>query len=299
MSLRVRRHASWAAAAVLWATPMTVPAALAQTDPAPAVPAPAKAPGEGCAKGRRVQVKPQELKKKVRGATSRTELKQLLGSLGMNIEWNGLSCSKKEEEEPPSVVLDVFKARIVSAEQQDLVVQARGRVCEEAQLLSGVVLHPLEGKDTHCAIDMPFLPGLPDTYHRKTVFGFENLIDPVRQVFKVDSQREDSRNTYFELSYWEAQDGELRHIFSISTGEHMGFMNGVSTAKVTAQGAGFPRQLLIKESSRTCGNFVDMPSGESVYTSDCTEVLNEQLQCYQRDPKTGRAGYAECQRSPY
>jgi hypothetical protein len=243
-------------------------------------------------------VKPPELKKKVRGATSRTELKRLLGSLGMNTEWNGLSCSKKEEEEPPSVVLDVFKARLVSAEQQDLVVQARGQVCEEARLLSGVVLHPLEGKDTYCAMDMPFLPGLPDTYHRKTVFGFENLTDPVRQVFKVDSEREDSRNNYFELSYWEAQDGELRSIFTLPTGEHRGFVNEVSTAKVTVQGTGFPRQLLIEESSRSCGKFVDMPSGDSVYTSDCTEVSNEKRECYQRDPRTGRAGYAECRNSP-
>jgi hypothetical protein len=63
------RHASWAAAAVLLATPFTVPGAFAQTVPTPAAPAPAKAPEEGCARGRRVQVKPQELKKKVRAAT--------------------------------------------------------------------------------------------------------------------------------------------------------------------------------------------------------------------------------------
>jgi len=196
MTLRPHRPAPWATAAVLLATVFTVPGALAQ------------APEEACAKGRRVQVKPQELKKKVRGATSREELKKLLDALGMTVDWSGLSCT---QEVVPSVVLDVFKARLVSAEQQDLVVQARGSVCEGVRLLSGVVLYPLAGKDTWC----------------------------------------------------------------------------------------FPRQLLIKESTTECGKFVDMPSGDSVYTSGCTEVSNEQRQCYQRDPWSGRIAYAECPSSPY
>jgi hypothetical protein len=284
MTLRSHRLAPWATAAVLLATVVTVPSALAQ------------APEEACAKGRRVQVKPQELKKKVRGATSREELKKLLDALGMTVDWSGLSCT---QEAAPSVVLDVFKARLVSAEQQDLVVQARGSVCEGVQLLSGVVLHPLAGKDTWCAIAMPFLPGLPGEYHRKTVFGFVNLTDPVRQVFKVDSEEEHPRNTSVDLSYWEVQQGELRSIFGITSNVYSGFTHGASIAKVTPQGTDFPRQLLIKESTTECGKFVEMPSGDSVYTGDCTEVSNEQRQCYQRDPRSGRTAYAECPSSPY
>jgi hypothetical protein len=259
--------------------------------PAPGTPSGASAPEPSCARGRRVQVKPQELKKKVRAATSGAELKALLEPLGMNTEWIQDECTKREQ---PSVVLDVFRARIMSADAQDFVLQARGRVCESVSLLDGVVLHPLEGKDTFCAIGMPFLPGVPDAYHRSITFGFENLTDPVRQVFRVESTREDPRNTYGELSYWEAQGGELRSIFSIESGEHMGFQNAASSVKVTARGSGFPRELHIQESSRSCGRFVDMPSGHTSYTSDCTEAVNEVRQCYQRASPGDSGRYGEC-----
>lgn len=299
---RTRPHARSLATVALLAAAVATPdsfagpptSAATGTDagvPAPGSPSGPPAPEAGCARGRRVQVKPQELKKKVRAASSAAELKTLLAPLGMTTEWMKDECTKTEK---PSVVLDVFRARIVSADAQDFVFQARGDVCASLQVLDGVVLHPLEGQDTFCAIPMPFLPRVPDNFHRSTTFGFENLTDPVRQVFKVESKREDSRNTYEELSYWEAQGGELRSIFFIESGEHMGFENAVSSVKVTVRGSGFPRELRLEEESRSCGRFVDMPSGDTVHTTDCTEASNEQRLCYRRASPGGPGTYEKC-----
>jgi hypothetical protein len=281
MAPQTRHPSRWIAIAALLTAGVPLPEALAQ-------------PPASCPKGRRVQVKPQELKKKVRKAASAAELETLLEPLGMTTEWRKEACTQKDK---PSVVLDVFRARLFSAEKQDLVLQARGEVCAQGlvALLDGVVLHPLEGQDTFCAIDIPFLPGVLNNFHGKTVFGFEKLTDPVRQVFRVDSATVDARNTTEELSYWEVQEGELRSIFSMMTsGEHLGFVNSAASAKVTVQGSRFPRELHIQESTRSCGRFVDMPSGESVYSQDCTEASNELRLCYQRAPNGPHSAYTEC-----
>ena len=247
-----------------------------------------------CAKGLRVRVKPPELKTKVRTARSSVDLKALLAPLGITTEWMRSTCT-----EAPSVVLDVFQARIVSADTRDFVLQARGMVCGDTRLLDGVVLHPLEEPDTFCAIDMPFLPGMPDAYQVRTTFGLETLTDPVRQVFRVESKTSDSRNETESLEYWEAYDGELHLLFIIPTkNEHMGFVNSVSSAKVTVGGSGFPRELLIEESVRNCGRFIDLPSGERALTNDCTEATNEARWCFQRAPSGGAGGYRVCPPSP-
>ena len=157
----------------------------------------------------------------------------------------------------------------------------------------GAVLHPLAEADTFCAIDMPFLPGEPDGFHQST-FGFEHLTDPVRQVFKVKLQRADSRNSEDTLEYWEAQEGELRSLFSISSGESIGFMGGVSSAEVTLEG-GYPRVLRIDESSEACGRFVDLPSGATSYEGGCTKAENTARWCYQPVKENqGHFVYAPC-----
>jgi hypothetical protein len=273
------------ATAAAWAaTLLTAVSALAEPPP--------PKQEERCLKGLLVRVKPQEQKKKFRKATTPAEAKALLEPLGLLTNWANdiATCPADTRTE---LALDVFKARIVSASTEDFVLQARGTVCDR-RILVGTVLHPLAGTDTFCALPLPFLPGEPTEYDRGTTFGFEHLTDPVRQVFKVESQREDGRNSEHTLEYWEAQEGELRSLFSISSGESIGFIGGVSSAEVSVEGS-YPRVLRIDESSESCGRFVDLPSGATSYTTGCTRAENSARWCYQPvKDKPGQFTYAPC-----
>lgn len=256
---------------------------------AEAPPSPSK---DACPSGSRVVVEPQELKKQVRASETTDGLRKVLRPLGLDAAWGQLECLKKEG--PTSAQLDVFRARIVSADAQDFVLQARGQLCEGMKLLAGVVLHPLGEKNTFCAIPMEFLPDATESESRRVVFSFVNLTDPVRQVFKVEMTETDARNEDETLSYWEAQEGRLRSIFTIKSTSHMGFVHGGTDVKVTPVGDTFPRVLEIKESSTNCGRFTDMPSGESVYDSSCTRAANEARMCYRRKSPGAPGSYDEC-----
>jgi hypothetical protein len=227
-------------------------------------------------------VKPQAQKKKFRAATSFTEFKELLAPVGMPTDWlkDDFTCSPPDTTQ---VTLDVFRARLVSADKEDFVLQARGEVCGN-MILVGTLLHPLAEADTFCSIDLAFLPGRAP-YNSTITFGFENLTDPVRQVFKVnDAGMPDGRNPAQDLSYWEVQGGKLRSIFSITTSfETAGSpIFSSSSAEVTVVGSTFPRELKIDESSASCGGTVEMPSGAQVTKTGCTEASNAQRMCYQR-----------------
>lgn len=248
--------------------------------PAPPPSAPPAPVDASCPKGHRVQVDPQEMKKKIRAATSPALLKPLLERLGMNTEFMKLDC---ERAEPLSVVLDIFRARIVSADTRDFVLQTRGDICE-GQLLSGVVLHPLDDKGHFCAIKLSFLPDVLSGQESRhsTTFGFENLTDPVRQVFRVDDGESESHGEQSDLSYWEAQNGELNSIFSAHS------QNGVSAAQngwytealvstVEVVGKDFPRKLRLEESASNCQP-VTLPSGEAV--QQCAESKHTKTLCY-------------------
>ncbi|MHA7632797.1 hypothetical protein [Corallococcus sp. M7] len=275
-------------AAVLLAVLCTTPASAEEP---PSSTPPSKVAQDACPPALRVVVEPQELKKQVRAAKTTAGLRKLLHPLELDSAWERMECLK--EEGPASAQLDIFRARILSADAQDFVLQARGQLCDGLKLLDGVVLHPLSGKNTFCAIPMEFLPGVVESQAFRVVFSFENLTDPVRQVFRVEKTDADSRNEYQTLSYWEAQEGSLRSIFTIESGTHMGFVHGSTEVKVTPVGDAFPRILQIKESSRDCGTFIDMPSGESVYDSSCTDVENEVRMCYRKSPGAP-GGYDGC-----
>ncbi|MBZ4333138.1 hypothetical protein [Corallococcus sp. AS-1-12] len=270
-------------------------AILATTPAAAEAPAssslPSKVSQDACPPALRVVVDPQELKKQVRAAKTTAGLRKLLHPLGLDSPWERQECLK--EEGPASAQLDVFRARILSADAQDFVLQVRGQVCDGMKLLTGVVLHPLSGKNSFCATPMGFLPGVVESQAFRVVFSFENLTDPVRQVFRVEETDADSRNEYQTLSYWEAQEGALRSIFTIESGSHMGFVHGSTEVKVTPVGDAFPRFLQIKESSRDCGKFIYMPSGESVYETSCTDAENEVRMCYRKSPGAS-GGYDKC-----
>ncbi|RKH50310.1 hypothetical protein D7Y23_13785 [Corallococcus sp. AB050B] len=269
---------------MLLLTVLATPPAAAEAPPSPSKAA--------CPSALRVVVDPQELKKQVRAATTTAGLRKLLHPLGLDSAWEQLECLK--EEGPASAQLDVFRARILSADTQDVVLQARGLLCEGNKLLAGVVLHPLSAKNTFCAIPMEFLPGSAEGESLRVVFSFENLTDPVRQVFRVEMTETDARNEDETLSYWEAQEGRLRSIFTIKSTSHMGFVHGGTDVKVTPVGDTFPRVLEIKESSTNCGRFTDMPSGESVYDSSCTDAANEVRMCYRRQSPGEPGRYDKC-----
>ncbi|MBN9683610.1 MULTISPECIES: hypothetical protein [unclassified Corallococcus] len=257
-------------------------------EPAPS----SRASPDACPLALRVVVEPQELKKQVRGAKTVSGLRKLLHPLGLDSAWERQECMK--EDGAASAQLDVFRARIVSADAQDIILQVRGQACDGLKLLDGVVLHPLGAKNTFCAVRMEFLPGVVESQAFRVVFSFENLTDPVRQVFRVEQHDADSRNEYETLSYWEAQEGALRSIFTIESGSHMGFVNGATEVKVTPVGDAFPRFLQVKESSRDCGGFVDMPSGESVYEDSCRDAENEVRMCYRRKSPGAPGVYDKC-----
>ncbi|RKH90036.1 hypothetical protein D7Y21_08185 [Corallococcus sp. AB045] len=275
--------------AVLLTVLATAPAAAEEP---PSSTPPSKGSQDACPPALRVVVDPQELKKQVRAAKTTTGLRKLLHPLGLDSAWEQHECLKEEGQ--VSAQLDVFRARILLADAQDFVLQARGQACDGLKLLDGVVLHPLGGKNTFCAIPMDFLPGVVESQAYRAVFSFENLTDPVRQVVRVEKSDADSRNEYQTLSYWEAQEGTLRSIFTIESGSHMGFVHGATEVKVTPVGDAFPRFLQVKESSRDCGSFVDMPSGESVYESSCRDAENEVRMCYRRKSPGAPGGYDKC-----
>ncbi|WP_338261696.1 hypothetical protein [Corallococcus caeni] len=289
MMARLAGHPPRLRAAALLAILATTSAA-AEEPPAPTPPS--KVSQEACPPALRVVVDPQELKRQVRAAKTTVGLRKLLHPLGLDSAWERQECLK--EEGPASAQLDVFRARILSADAQDFILQARGQACDALKLLDGVVLHPLGSKNTFCAIPMKFLPGVVESQSFRVVFSFENLTDPVRQVFRVEQTDADSRNEYQTLSYWEAQEGSLRSIFTIESGSHMGFVHGSTEVKVTPVGDAFPRILEVKESSRECGKVIDMPSGESVYEPSCTDAENEVRMCYRRKSPGAPGVYDKC-----
>ncbi len=276
---------------------LSTPAALAQ--PSPAAPAPPSSEEAPCPKARIVKGKPKELQKKLRKTTAAAELKKLLEPWGLLTGWkeDTAACPAQAADQ---ITLDVFRARIVTVDQEDFVLQARGRLCDRA-LLSGKVLHPLAEADTFCAIDVPFLPG-EKPYHIDTTFGFEHLTHPVRQVFKVVDRISPTgghEGGSSELSYWEAQKGKLQPIFSIetSTSTAGSSIAESSDAKVTVVGDTFPRELQIDESHESCGVLTEMPSGEYAESTGCSSAENQSRYCYQRpdgERDTRTFAYSKC-----
>lgn len=251
-----------------------------------------------CPAERRVTVSPDTLKKQLRAATTTAEVKKLLAPLHFEFGWDQAD-SCKAESAPAAVTLDVFRARIMSSETVDVVLQVRGKVCEYLPLLAGVVLHPLAEKNVYCLTGMPFLPGLDTSYSDsppRVVFAFEYLTDPVRQVFKVDFYRESSRSEESVISYWEAQEGTLEEIFKL------GVLTGVASAVVStsvemsirAEGKEFPRRLRLRERARNCGKEVTLPSGAVQYDNECSEASNEVVYCYKRTGPQSPGVYVEC-----
>ncbi|TQF11438.1 hypothetical protein FJV41_34160 [Myxococcus llanfairpwllgwyngyllgogerychwyrndrobwllllantysiliogogogochensis] len=251
-----------------------------------------------CPLEQQVTVLPKVLKKQLGAATRFAEVKKLLEPLLLETRWDMYSSCK--EDDPVSVVLDVFRARIVSAETEDVVLQARGKMCGQEQFITGAVLHPLAEKNAYCSINMPFLPGKPEqstSYDpTKIVFAFENLTDPVRKNIRVELV-DCPRFCHSELSYWEAQDGSLVKIFGIewgSGGDYSG--SSSSSVSVTAEGKEFPRKLRLKESFESCGSMVTLPSGEIAHSSACDEASSEAIYCYQRNGSQLTGTFNECGR---
>ncbi|AKF85070.1 hypothetical protein MFUL124B02_08855 [Myxococcus fulvus 124B02] len=255
-----------------------------------------------CPQERRVTVVPKTLKKQLGAATRSAEVKKLLEPFHLELKWNRHSSCK--EDAPASVVLDIFRARIVSAETEDIVLQARGTLCGNAAFFAGVVLHPLAEKNVYCSMNMPFLPGEPESAGNgpdapRIVFAFENLTDPVRKVIRAELN-DCPRFCHSELTYWEAQEGALKEIFRIewdSGASHYGSSN--TNVSVSAEGKEFPRKLRLKESVESCGSQVTLPSGAIGYTSECDEASSEVVYCYQREEPQGPGRFNECwRRSP-
>ncbi|WP_143097497.1 hypothetical protein [Myxococcus fulvus] len=242
---------------------------------------------------------PKALKKQLGAATRSAEVKKLLEPLHLELQWNRYaSC---EEDAPASVVLDIFRARIVSAEMEDIVLQARGKICNNEAFFAGVVLHPLTEKNVYCSMNMPFLPGKPesagsDPDATRIVFAFENLTDPVRKVIRAELN-DCPRFCRSELTYWEAQDGALQEIFRIEWDSGAGPHGSSNTSvSVSAEGKEFPRKLRLKESVESCGSQVTLPSGATAYTSECNEASSEAVYCYQREEPRGPGRFNACGR---
>ncbi|QSQ13088.1 hypothetical protein [Myxococcus landrumensis] len=243
----------------------------------------------------RVTVRPLELKKQVKAATTTTELKKLLQPLGMlMLPLSGWEACQGTGVDVASAQLDVFRARLVAADKQDVVLQARGVVCGSVRMLDGVVLIPTEGKDTFCALPLEFLPKLTHSSEHRAVFSFENLTDPGRQVFRVEKVESEVRSEDLALSYWEVQDGQLRSIFSVAWSSSVGLVTREADVKVVLVGKEYPRQLEVQESVRECGGTVDMPSGEQSQTEGCTHARNTERLCYRRESAKEPASYGRC-----
>lgn len=250
-----------------------------------------------CPPERRVTVLPRVLKKKLSAAKESAEVKKLLEPLQLGLPWDRFgSCIKQNA--PASVTLDVFRARLLSAETEDFVLQARGSVCDNVLLLAGVVAHPLEEKNLYCLMKMPFLPGMNESYAPTVVFAFENLTHPLRHVIKVDSEEGQPSSMQYALSYWEAQGGSLEKIFGLewsSGSDALG--SGGSSVEVSAEGKAFPRQLLLKESTGGCKwETIELPSGKTEAVSNCDEASSEAVYCYKPTGSQGPGGYTECGR---
>ncbi|NTX66193.1 hypothetical protein HUA74_36600 [Myxococcus sp. CA051A] len=253
----------------------------------------------GCPLEQQVTVLPKALKKQLGAATRSAEVKKLLEPLHLETRWDMYSSC--DADDPASVVLDVFRARIVSAETEDVVLQARGTMCGQEQFIAGAVLHPLAEKNAYCSINMPFLPGKPESSisyaPTKIVFAFENLTDPVRKVIRVELVA-CPRFCTSEFSYWEAQDGSLKKIFGIEWGSGSDFSGSTnSNVSVSAEGKEFPRKLRVKESVESCGSTVTLPSGEIAHSSACDEASSEAIYCYQRNEPQLTGTFNECGRS--
>ncbi|MCE9672883.1 hypothetical protein LY474_34265 [Myxococcus stipitatus] len=250
-----------------------------------------------CPAKRRVTMSPQVLKKQLRAATKATEVKKLLAPLQLGLRWSDAEACV-EESAPAEVVLDVFRARILSADTEDFVLQARGVVCGSLPMLAGVVLHPLAEKGVYCLTEMPFLPGMETSYSNyppKVVFAFENLTEPVRQVFRVDFHQESTRSEDSAISYWEAREGTLEEIFKLESQSGVSFTFSTSSdVSVSAEGKEFPRQLRLKESVRNCGREITLPSGAVEHDNECSEASNEALYCYKRTAPDAPASYEKC-----
>ncbi|WP_342379535.1 hypothetical protein NVS55_08670 [Myxococcus stipitatus] len=234
-----------------------------------------------CPPAQRVTLVPKALKTQLGAATRFAEVKKLLAPLRLAFEGN--SYASCEKDAPASVVLDVFRARIVSAETEDVVLQARGKICDDQPFFAGMVLHPLAEKNAYCALSMPFLPGgLESSYglEHKLVFAFENVTDPVRKAFKVEYS---SCHRFCDhvVSYWEARDGALRSLFELEWSDG-------SSASISLEGKEFPRKLRLIETSSRCGSEVTLPSGAVERLPGCDEASNEVLYCYQGD------GFRKC-----
>ncbi|MCP3105166.1 hypothetical protein LZ198_40490 [Myxococcus sp. K15C18031901] len=249
-----------------------------------------------CPSERRVTVVPQALKKQLGAATTTAEVKKLLAPLQLGLPWDAEACTKAET--PAAVKLDVFRARIISADTEDLVLQARGKVCEYLTLLAGAVLHPLGEKNTYCLTKMPFLPGMETSYSNfppEAVFAFENLTDPVRQAFKVDAHQGDVHGESNAISFWEAEAGSLVELFKLEwTDGAFTVFSSSSEVTIRVEGKEFPRQLRLEEATRSCGTQTTLPSGELVVDSECSEASSESVYCYKRTRPDVPAAYEKC-----
>ncbi|QDF04727.1 hypothetical protein BHS04_16170 [Myxococcus xanthus] len=105
-------------------TPPTIPAGKGGGDAGTTVPVVPPPQPLICPAERRVTVSPDTLKKQLRAATTTAEVKKLLAPLRFEFGWDQAD-SCKAESAPAAVTLDVFRARIMSSETVDVVLQMR------------------------------------------------------------------------------------------------------------------------------------------------------------------------------